>query len=86
MVLLWALSPLAGQASLRVLETRNVTNMQTINFPWVAVNPGHVAISQRWLPYLHEVYIGSLLWCQDTFDDWNQMFSDPNMPTDVSHA
>ncbi|KUJ14510.1 uncharacterized protein LY89DRAFT_736543 [Mollisia scopiformis] len=37
LILLWCLSPLAGQASLRILETRQVSNAQ-YSIPWSVLN------------------------------------------------
>lgn len=37
LVLLWAMSPLAGQASLRVLSKRTVSDV-SISFPWAVPN------------------------------------------------
>lgn len=45
LILLWALSPLAGQASLRVLDLKNVTSVPSIAFPWFAISPGYVDTS-----------------------------------------
>ena len=45
LILLWAMSPLAGQASLRILSTRNVTDSY-ISFPWTAVNATDISLSQ----------------------------------------
>jgi len=58
LIFLWALSPLAGQTSLRVLETKNITDTPAIGFLWRAVNPGFFsnATSSRF-PYAQSNYI-----------------------------
>ncbi|PMD30946.1 hypothetical protein L207DRAFT_591891 [Hyaloscypha variabilis F] len=43
LIFLWMLSPIGGQASLRMLNIQNITGI-TSNFPWIAVNPSTLTI------------------------------------------
>ena len=67
LIFLWALSPLAGQTSLRVLETKNITDTPAIGFLWRAVNPTYVSTSAP-LPYARADYIDTLYECQTKFN------------------